>query len=201
MPISKMLTVAIIGSLLVGCITFHPNGPVHPPAKFIEHPSDRSALVETVTISDKDMDQKERMVAAKNLTMELEKYITRAGYFKSLLTFPTKQGDRDVRLKFEFTRLYSRRSPHPGYFPGALITATLWIWFNGPIVQDTTEFAGKLIIEDNQGRRLAKSEKKVGSSHGVGMWDPGYMGGIQDVGRDLTELVKQLLDSSVSQID
>ena len=198
---AKALFVVAMSLLLSGCLTYHPDGPLRPPSRFIEHPSDRSALIEKANVSDKDMDREERMVAAKSLTMELEKYITRAGYFKNVLTFPVKLAERDVLLKFEFSRLFTRRAPHPWYFPGAFFTATLWIWFNGPIHRDSTEVAGTLVIEDSLGKVLAKSENKVLSSHGVGMWDPDYMF-IQDFGNmELTELVKQLLDSAVSRID
>lgn len=201
MKIIQALFIVAVDLILSGCMTFHPTGPLHPSARFVEHPSERSALVESASVSDKDMDQDEQRVATKNLTLALEKYISRAGYFRNVLTFPTKLGERDVMLKFDFSRLYTRRGPHPWYFPGAFVTATLWIWFNGPIYRDSTEVAGTLTIADSLGKVLAKSENKVEFQHGVGMWDPDYMF-IQDFGnKELTELVKQLLDSAVGRIE
>ena len=103
-----------------------------------------------------------------------------------------------VQLQFDFSSLKGKRTPHPGYVPGALLTLTIWIWVNGPIYVDKYDLAAELQILDNQGRQLALSQKNLVVDKNTGLWDYDYM--FPSGGQQLTELVEQLLQDGTRQL-
>ena len=55
------------------------------------------------------------------------------------------------------------------------MTLTLWIWVDGPIYVDKYDLAGELIIEDRQGKQLARSVEQVKLDKNVGLWNADYL--------------------------
>ncbi len=102
-------------------------------------------------------------------------------------------------LKLNFSSLKGKRTPHPGYFPGALLTLTVWIWANGPIYVDKYDLVGELSFEDAQGKVLASSSKTLKLDQNTGFWDDDYYN--MSLGaKQLNELVEQLLQDSYQQL-
>jgi len=127
-------------------------------------------------------------------------YISRGEYFEKIINFPARAQDDDVILKFNFSSLEGKRTPHPAYFPGALLTLTGWIWVNGPIYVDKYELAGDLQIENASGKRLASSKKILSIRQNTGFWDADY-GNFSLGGKQLTQLVDSLLKDVTSQLN
>ncbi len=183
-----------------GCVSFQVTGPINAPVHPVAVTSPRTAQVADVTVSAPGLDQATREAISRSLTKDLDRYVDKAGYFKSVSEYPTRLGEQDVVLKFDLTSLKGRRAPHPGYFPGALLTLTLWIWVNGPIYVDSFDLAGDLVIVDRDGVELARSKDQITFKHNVGLyggdyWAPTIMGGKQ-----LSLLVGELLDSATVQL-
>lgn len=183
-----------------GCVSFPVSGPVNAPVHPSTITSPRTAQLADVTVSAPGLNPATRESISRSLTEELDRYVDRAGYFKSVSQFPTRLGEQDVLLKFDMTSLKGRRAPHPGYFPGALLTLTLWIWVNGPIYVDSFDLAGDLVIVDRDGVELARAQDQITFKHNVGLygsdyWSPTIMGGKQ-----LSQLVGELLDSATVQL-
>jgi hypothetical protein len=185
---------------LTGCISFHPLGPVGEPDKASSITSAHVAQVADVVISAPGLNDDVRKNTSRVLTEQISHYVESAGYYKDVITFPAKLGEKDVLLKFNLTSLNGRRTPHPGYVPGALVTLTIWIWVNGPVYVDTYDLAGELTIEDRDGKTLAKTAEKLNVDHNVGIYDTDYMApGLGS--KQLRELIAKLLDTATTQLN
>ncbi|WP_397452601.1 hypothetical protein [Pseudomonas sp. NA-150] len=194
------LPLALTMSLsLTGCISFTPTGPIGEPqvkaATSIEH----AAQIAEVSISDPGVNAEKRLTASRQLTDQITHYVEKSDYFNKVVVFPVKAGDDDMVLKFDLTSLKGKRSTHPGYIPGAILTLTIWIWVNGPVDVDTFDIAGTLTIEDRHGKQLAKTSEKIDISQNVGIYDRDYWA--PRLGANyLNQLVAQLLASATRQL-
>ncbi|MHC5349895.1 YajG family lipoprotein [Metapseudomonas furukawaii] len=193
------LIFAVLVLSLGGCVSFTPSGPIGPPAQTAEKTYAHAAMIDDVRISDVGIDKDAQRTISNQLTSQIGQHIERGEYFQRLIAFPAKVDEEDVVLKFNFTTLQGKRTPHPGYFPGALLTLTMWIWVNGPIYVDKYNLAGELVIEDARGQRLASSRKTLVRNQNTGFWDRDYynmsLGDAQ-----LTQLVEDLLKDTSTQL-
>jgi hypothetical protein len=192
----------LLGALLslTGCFSFNTYGPIGEPDKAATVTSPRVAQMADVVVSVPKINDELRKNVSRQLTEQINHYIESAGYFKDLSVFPARLGDQDVMLKFNLTSLHGKRSAHPAYFPGALLTLTIYIWVNGPIYVDTYDLAGELTIEDRTGKTLAKSIEKVDEPHNVGLYDADYAApGLGS--RQLRDLIAKLTDAAVTQLN
>ncbi|SNS33802.1 hypothetical protein SAMN05444352_106173 [Pseudomonas japonica] len=199
---STLLRATTLAALLAmtGCVSFNVTGPIAPPAHPVTAASPRTAQIADVVVSAPGLDEATRKAVGRALTTELDRYVDRAGYFHAMSRYPTRLEEQDVLLKLDMTSLKGHRAPHPGYFPGALLTLTLWIWVNGPIYVDRFDLAGDLVIVDRNGVELARARDQIKFEHNVGLygsdyWTPTIMGGKQ-----LTQLVGELLDNATTQL-
>ncbi|WP_460145525.1 hypothetical protein [Pseudomonas sp. S2_A02] len=188
-----------LGLSLTGCVSFTPLGPIGEPLKPASSTLDRSAEISEVVISAPELDDKVRVAGSRQLTEQVSAYVDKSDYFKRIVVFPAKAGEDDVVLKFNLTSLAGKRTVHPAYIPGALVTLTIWIWVDGPIYVDKYDLAGELIIEDRQGKQLARSVEQVKLDKNVGLWNADYLnprlGGSQ-----LRDLIAHLLASATPQL-
>ncbi len=193
------LTAALLSLTLSGCVSFNPAGPIGGPEKTAAFTQPRAAMLDQVVISDHAMGADARNNLAHQFTQQLTRRVEQGAYFEQVISFPATLGEQDVLLKFNFTQLQGKRTPHPAYFPGALLTLTVWIWANGPIYVDQYGLAGELTIEDVHGKVLASSHKSIAQEHNTGLWDDDYynpsLGATQ-----LNQLVEQLLQDSTTQL-
>ena len=199
MKSSHCLCVALFSLLLTGCVSFTPTGPLGDPAHKAATPLAQAALIEQVSVTDSSLDATRQQDIGKQLTAQLNRYVERGEYFQRVIRFPAKVGEQDVVLKFNFTSLKGKRTPHPGYFPGALLTLTMWIWVNGPIYVDKYDLVGELTIEDASGKSLVSTRKAQQLDQNTGLWDADYynmsLGATQ-----LQQLVDQLLEDGTQQL-
>jgi hypothetical protein len=185
---------------LTGCFSFNTYGPLGEPNKAATVNSTRVAQISEVEISAPDINDDMRKNVSRQLTDQISHYVESAGYFKDVSAFPAKLGDQDVMLKFNMTSLHGRRTPHPAYVPGALLTLTIYIWVNGPVYVDTYDLSGELTIEDRTGKTLAKSIEKINEPHNVGLFDVDYAApGLGS--QQLRNLIAKLSDDAVTQLN
>ncbi|RMQ50064.1 hypothetical protein ALQ04_02309 [Pseudomonas cichorii] len=191
--------IGFMGLMLTGCVSFTPAGPIAPPTRTIEHTLPVGALVKDVQVSDERIQADLRRNIGVQLTSQINTYIERGEYFQKMIVFPGKLGEKDVELTFNFTSLKGKRTPHPGYIPGALLTLTIWIWVNGPIYVDTYDLAGELSIKDSAGKQLAVSRQAFKRDQNTGLWDSNYINFAMGASQ-LTELVEALLKDATQQL-
>ncbi|MDB6142132.1 MAG: hypothetical protein JWP80_1176 [Pseudomonas sp.] len=194
------LPLALAMSLsLTGCISFTPTGPIGEPRVKAASSIDHAAQVAEVSISDPAVKPETRLTASRQLTDQITHYVEKSDYFNKVVVFPVKAGDDDMVLKFDLTSLKGKRSIHPAYIPGALLTLTIWIWVNGPINVDTFDIEGTLTIEDRTGKQLAKTNEKIDIKQNIGLYDRDYWA--PRLGSNyLNQLVAQLLASATRQL-
>lgn len=193
----------LVGLLLLGlggCVSFHPAGPIGAPTETAKITYPHAVQIDEVTITDKEITNSDwRRTVGANLTEQIGQHVERGEYFERLISFPAKVEGDDVVLKFNFSSLEGKRTPHPGYVPGALLTLTMWIWVNGPIYVDKYDLVGDLQIENAAGKTLASSHKTLNLRQNTGLWDRDYangaLGGVQ-----LTQLVESLLKDATGQL-
>jgi hypothetical protein len=156
-------------------------------------------MVDDVQISDSKINENLRKTLSSQFTEQLSNRIERGEYFAKVISFPATLGEQDVLLKLNLTSLRGKRTPHPAYLPGALLTLTMWIWVNGPIYVDKYDLAGELTISDAHYKLLASSRKQVKLNQNTGLWDNDYFN--LSLGSDqLNQLVEQLLQDSTHQL-
>ncbi|MGA9705215.1 hypothetical protein [Pseudomonas sp.] len=191
---------ALLAALsMTGCVSYTVSGPIGAPLHPAAVSSPRNAQIADVTVNDADVKEANKTAISHALTVQLNQYVRTAGYFKQVTEYPVRLEENDVTLKFNMTSLKGHRAPHPGYFPGALLTLTIWIWVNGPIYVDSFDVAGDLVIVDRNGKELASAKDSIKFEHNVGLYSGEYwapsMGGQQ-----LTKLITQLLDSAAAKL-
>ncbi|TCD23839.1 hypothetical protein E0D86_01060 [Pseudomonas sp. IC_126] len=195
----KYLAAALMGLALTGCVSFTPSGPIGLPAQVLEHSVPAGAMLKDVEVSDTRLNETQRRNISNTLTAQITQHIERGEYFERMISFPATLDEQDVQLQFNFTSLKGKRTPHPGYFPGALLTLTVWIWVNGPIYVDKYDLAAELKIVDAAGKQVALSQKTLARNQNTGLWDYDYFN--TSLGsRQLTELVEQLLHDATQQL-
>jgi hypothetical protein len=193
------LVAGLLSLALTGCVSFTPSGPIGLPAQVVEHSVPAGAMLKDVEVSDARLNETQRRNISNALTAQIAQHVERGEYFERVISFPAKLGEQDVQLQFNFTSLKGKRTPHPGYFPGALLTLTVWIWVNGPIYVDKYDLAAELQIIDAAGKQLALSQKTLVRNQNTGLWDYDYFN--TSLGsRQLTELVEQLLQDGTQQL-
>lgn len=189
----------LLSLMMTGCVSFTPAGPLGDPTHKAPAPLAQAALVDQVSVTDSNLDEAARQNLGKQLTPQLNRYVERGEYFQRVIAFPAKVGEQDVLLKFNFSSLKGKRTPHPGYVPGALLTLTMWIWVNGPIYVDKYDLVGELSIEDADGKVQASTQKTLQLEQNTGMWDSDYFN--MSLGANqLQQLVDQLLQDSTQQL-
>lgn len=191
---------AIIATLsMTGCVSYNVTGPLGAPQHPASTASPRTAQVADVAITAPGIDDATRKAISRSLTGQLNQYVEAGQYFKQVSEFPTRLEEQDVLLKFNMTSLKGHRGPHPGYFPGALLTLTVWIWVNGPIYVDTFDVAGDLVIEDRNGNTLASAKQEVKLERNVGLYGREYWAPTLGAPQ-LRQVVAQLLDDATVKL-
>ncbi len=159
MTFPKLLAAGLLSLVLTGCVSFTPSGPIGLPERIVEQSIPAGAMVKDVVISDPRLNENQRRNISNVLTTQIAQHVERGEYFERVISFPAKLGEQDIELQFEFSSLKGKRTPHPGYFPGALLTLTVWIWVNGPIYVDKYDLAAELTIRDATGKRSGRVAK------------------------------------------
>jgi hypothetical protein len=87
------------------------------------------------------------------------------------------------------------RRPHPAYFPAAILTLTLYIWFGGPVYVDTTRVDGELIVRDSTRAELQRFSGSASSRRNVSFAEGPWAAGAADRTRAVKEMVDGYLGS------
>lgn len=132
------------------------------------------------------------------LTLGVATYAQNARYFPRVNLLPGHLADGDVVLRFEFDQYQLQRQMHPAYLPAFFLTASLYVFFGGPIDRDIAMLGGRLRIEDSAGNPLAESRGHFEDRHNVSM----YTGDLRFPSsmKARTDLVRALLDDAVGQL-
>lgn len=196
--VSRAITVlalcaAVSGS--AGCVSV-PTGSSLAAAAPASVSLSRGAWLAQVLVTDPSA--KETVELQRSLTLAIASYAADAKYFPRVNQLPGKLRPDDLVLRFEFDRYQLRRAPHPAYFPGAILTLTLYIWFGGPIGRDTASLSGALRVEDAAGNELVSVRDSFEDSHNVSLYSPDYA--FPSSIQSRTNLVRSLLDKAVSEL-
>lgn len=194
-----MLLALSMSLSLTGCISFTASGPIGDPVTPAKVGSSRSAQVADVVISSPDLKDEQRQNISRQMTEQISRYVEKGGYYQSVIAFPARLNEQDVQLKFNLTSLKGRRTLHPAYIPGALLTLTVWIWVNGPIYVDNYDLAGELVVEDRNGKVLARAVEQVKEKKNLGLYNGEYWA--PSLGRfQLRDMIARLLDKTSAQL-
>lgn len=195
----QYLAAGLLSLALTGCVSFTPSGPIGPPSQIVDTSLPRGAMLKNVQISDERLNETQRRNIGNQLTGQISQHIERGEYFQRVISFPVRLDEQDVQLEFNFSSLKGKRTPHPGYFPGAILTLTMWIWVNGPIYVDKYDLSAELKVTDSSGKQLALSRKELLLNQNTGLWDYDYFNTSLGA-RQLTQLVEDLLKDGTQQL-
>ena len=131
----------------------------------------------------------------RQLTLAIEHYVGDAGFFSRANLLPGEPADDEVVLAFDFDRYQVERRIHPAYFPGALLTLTLYIWFGGPIYRDAIDYSASLSISDVSRKELLRYSGRVDDESNVSLFSPHYV--LPSSAEVRTRLVRSLLEQAV----
>lgn len=156
---------------LTGCVTLPPGTNFDSPVR-TEQTLPHKAWIGAVKFADESMEN--RAVLEDSLRGNITSYIQDADYFLEISTIPGKVGNDDLILDFRFDRYVQKRNTHPAYFPLALATLTLYIWFGGPIYVDESDLSGMLTVKNGAGNSLVQVSSQVHEEHNVSLWSSEY---------------------------
>jgi predicted small lipoprotein YifL len=193
------LLAGLLPLALSGCMSFIPAGPLDLPPQERAATRSETLMVNDVSITDSDITPQQNRLLIPQLTSQLAAELENKGYFEKTITFPATAAEQDVQLQLTLSSLKARRTAHPAYFPGAILTATIWIWANGPIYIDKYDLAGTLSITDAQGKSLASSQSRLKSNQSVGFWSQDYLNSALGA-KQLNQLIGDLLTDSLKQL-
>ncbi len=155
-----------------GCVTL-PRGAGLNHATPVDNTIEKKVWLSKVEIMDPSV--KNKSTIEDSLTLKVLKYLQEGRYFYDPNLLPGKVGAEDLVLRFEFDRYHQQRAPHPAYFPAAILTATFYIWFDGPIYNDSSNLSGKLTVESSSGSIITEVSSQLNEHHGVSFWSPEYV--------------------------
>lgn len=167
------LEVFIFLLLMVGCTTIPPGTSLGKP-KLADHVLAKKAWLAKVEILDPSLTDKKEIVES-SLTVAVQEFVREGKFFSDISLLPGRIGSEDVLLNLQFHRYTQKRSPHPAYFPAAILTLTLYIWFGGPIFVDTSDLYGTATIRNPSGEILAKATSETREEHNVSFWSMEYV--------------------------
>lgn len=162
--------------VFAGCESMTPTSSIIPSS---QPPQGTDRLNSTAWISSvkiADLDDDERVEIEKRLTSNICKYIAGIGYFNEVCLLSNKAcefGKDDLILNFEFDRYRVKWGIHPAYFPAALLTATLYIWFGGPIICDNSHFSATLIVQDSLHQKITQVSGEERQKENYGLYSAG----------------------------
>jgi hypothetical protein len=191
--ITSWLVIAVfVSGALTGCVSVPAGTSLATPT-----PSsvslDRGAWLAPVEISDPQTKQIDEI--RHSLTLSIAGYTDRARFFRRVNLLPGQPSPDELVLHFRFDHYQLERTPHPAYFPGALLTLTLYIWLGGPIYVDQAHLSGSLALEDPSGKELVRVANQYDDRHSVNLWSQDYM--LPSAIEARTTLVRFLLDQAV----
>ena len=129
-----------------------PTGASLAPAQPATQTLPRGAWLAPVRITDPRAKEVEELQRA--LGPAIAEYVRDASYFSRVNALPGNPRPDEVVLHFDFDRYELHRRPHPAYFPAAIATLTLYIWFGGPVYRDTADISASLRVDDPAGKQL-----------------------------------------------
>lgn len=180
---------------LAACVTIPPGSSLNAAAP-IAFRIPRTAWVHEVRITDPSVQSPKVLEGA--LQGNLADFVRETACFEDVQDFPGKVPPHDVTLDFIFDRYSQKRTPHPAYFPAAILTMTLYIWFGGPIYEDVANMSGLLIVREGSGRRLTEVKARINEAHGVSLWSPEYVFASGIAAR--TALMQQLVQQACAEL-
>ena len=134
----------------------------------------------------------------RSLTLSIASYVNDTKYFSRVNQLPGEPRADELVLSYRFDRYELERQPHPAYFPCALLTLTLYIWFGGPIYNDVADLSGTLEVRDTSGKELALVHETHEETHSVNLWSTEYA--LPSSAKARTVLVRRLLDQAVVEL-
>ncbi len=183
-------------SAAFGCMSL-PSGSSLEPAQPARVSVPNGAWLAPATISDPSAPQ--RRETEQSLTLAIATYIDAAGFFSRVNRLPGNPRPEELVLEFRFDRYQLKRTLHPWYVPGAILSWTIYIWVGGPIYRDESSLAGELVINDVSGNRLAQVADSIEDQHDVSFNSPDY---IFPTGmKQRTALVRSLLERAVRDVE
>ncbi len=185
-------------SLLIstsGCVNMPPGASLDR-ASPVYDSINRDAWISEIQITDPLI--KDSSIIEESLALNILEYIREGNYYKNINLIPGQIEEEDLILSFQFDHYQLRRTPHPAYFPLAILTFTLYIWFGGPICNDVINMSGQLTIKNLSGEVVTDVIANINEKHSVSLWSPEYTFPSATKGR--TQLIKRLLDKSNAEI-
>jgi hypothetical protein len=135
-----------------------------------------------------------RPSAEDSLRASLTDFVRETRIFIDVDRLPGEVQSDDLILAFRFDRFQQERNTHPAYFPGAVLTLTLYTWLGGPIYRDLSKLSGSLTVKDSRGRSLTAVDAQIEEHQTVSLWSPQYA--LPGAAAARTALMQQLLDKA-----
>lgn len=117
-----------------------------------------------------------------------------SGAFRAVRQGDFSSSDVDLELRLGPATAWFNSRVHPLYFPLAIATLTLYIWFGGPIRSHYQQYGMRVSAFDRDGTLLFELEEKDWYHHGVGIYSS-ENNSLRCRGNDADRLVKKLVRS------
>ncbi|WP_036069071.1 hypothetical protein [Leptospira noguchii] len=165
----KRLFLSIGIGIVSGCISI-PVGVNLSEPKIQESPLPLTVYIEKVILPS---NLENRLEKEEKLTLSVIDYASKSEYFTKVKYIGQKSpNDRNNHvLQITCDEYTERRQPHPAYFPLAILTGTLYIWFGGPIHTDTSKYSCELKAQDSKQKVIFIDKKAISNEKNSNLYD------------------------------
>jgi hypothetical protein len=119
-------------------------------------------LLEKINVLDSENIFGDKSAIEENLTLNLKNYLERGKYFEKVVLFTEKDSYLENKsFQFYFDTYAIKRKPYKWYFPLAIITLTMYIWFGGTITIDEVQMSGGLEVKDSKNNKVFITKKEI----------------------------------------
>jgi hypothetical protein len=187
----SVLTAALMVS---ACRTITPETGLLPPRAASVTIQKEAKLAKVVILDGAVAEDREYLES--EMTRHIFQHIQEAGYFQTVGLLAGESAPHDLTLRFTFDRFHRERKVHPFYFPGLILTLTLYVWFGGPVHIDEYNVVGQLLIEDKSGAPLARARTREPERQTISIYDDGKALAL----KARTEIIDELLHNAVQEL-
>ena len=140
----------------------------------------------------------DRDTLEESLTISIIDYIREWKMFPSVRGLPGKPRAEDYVLRFTLNRYDEHRRLLPYALPFSFVTLTFYMFFGGPLMEDSVDLAGHLVVEDSEGNLITQSNAEFADAKKRSMWAPEYI--LPGDTEARTRFIRTLLDRATTNL-
>lgn len=132
----------------------------------------------------------------ESFIINIKEFLEEGRYFRGVQLPPEKPMEGDILLNFRFDRYKEESTGHPLSYPFLVLLPLfpIYLFMDGPILIENSDFSAELTVENAQGVQLAVVHSQINVEHTVSLRPRSTLI------KDRTWIIKDLIEKGVSQL-